>query len=403
MHVTIDPDLQSLIAPLTKEEHAQLEANLLAEGCRDALVVWQETQTLLDGHNRYELCERHGLTFDVHEISLPDLDAAKAWIIANQLGRRNLTPERMSYFRGEQYNLLKHQGKRTDLTSHHSDGKLSNTVEVLAAHHKVGTATIERDGAYARAIDTIADVVGPEVRQTILARETKLTREGVTQLAELARVDSAAAEAALADIHTASTVKEAREVLARHVGTGQEPSHEDEATPAPARFTELEAQGAAPIPSPADAAPPAPLERPDAHVSVALVVKAMSPLAGTLWAWDRPEPRTAEECLGYLRSMAEAAADDLAACYASDDEDSPPSSEAEAHALPIPPGTGRLHDQLVAALQGHPTGLTTAALAKGLGVRTTDVKVAGQRLINQGLVRYNDMMKVYRLAEPKEA
>jgi hypothetical protein len=186
MTLTIHPDLHSLIPPLTADEYQQLEANLLAHGCLDALVIWQEEQTLLDGHNRLQICERHGLTYDVHEISLPDLDAAKAWMLANQLGRRNLTPEQMRYYRGERYNLLKRQGRRTDLTSHHSDGKSQNTAQFLAAQHGVGSATIERDGAYAAAVETLAVVLGPEVRQAILTGPLKTTRQDLRVLAGLA-------------------------------------------------------------------------------------------------------------------------------------------------------------------------------------------------------------------------
>jgi hypothetical protein len=36
----IDQEFRALIQRLTPEEQAQLEANLLAEGCRDPLVVW---------------------------------------------------------------------------------------------------------------------------------------------------------------------------------------------------------------------------------------------------------------------------------------------------------------------------------------------------------------------------
>ena len=46
-------------------------------------------------------------TIASQEVSLPDLDAAKAWMIANQLGRRNLTLDQMRYYRGKQYELHK--------------------------------------------------------------------------------------------------------------------------------------------------------------------------------------------------------------------------------------------------------------------------------------------------------
>lgn len=111
MAITIHPDLHSLIPALTAEEYQQLEANLLTEGCRDPLVVWREEHVLLDGHNRHTLCTAHDLPYAVVEVSLPDLDAAKAWMVRNQLGRRNLTPEQTSYWRGKQFELQKRQGR----------------------------------------------------------------------------------------------------------------------------------------------------------------------------------------------------------------------------------------------------------------------------------------------------
>jgi N6-adenosine-specific RNA methylase IME4 len=88
----IDEEFSALIPPLTDDERKQLEANLLAEGCRDPLVIWQKEGLLLDGHNRVRICREHHIAFDVRKISLPDRDAAKVWIIRNQFGRRNLTP-----------------------------------------------------------------------------------------------------------------------------------------------------------------------------------------------------------------------------------------------------------------------------------------------------------------------
>lgn len=90
--IKIDKEFSALIPPLTPEELHGLETSLMLEGCRDALVVWKETGILLDGHNRLRICEARGILFETREISLPDRDAAKLWIIQNQLARRNLTP-----------------------------------------------------------------------------------------------------------------------------------------------------------------------------------------------------------------------------------------------------------------------------------------------------------------------
>ena len=88
--VLVDREYASLVPKLTGEERTQLEENLLREGCRDPLVVWNNV--ILDGHNRYDICSRHNLPFQVVERPFNTRREAKAWIIRNQLGRRNLTP-----------------------------------------------------------------------------------------------------------------------------------------------------------------------------------------------------------------------------------------------------------------------------------------------------------------------
>lgn len=90
MTLTIDPEFRALIPPLTSEERAQLEANLIADGCRDPLVTWHGA--ILDGHNRHDICQARGIAFRTVEACCADRDAAKVWIIRNQFGRRNLQP-----------------------------------------------------------------------------------------------------------------------------------------------------------------------------------------------------------------------------------------------------------------------------------------------------------------------
>lgn len=89
-NLTIDPEFSALIPSLSEDERAQLEANILKDGCRDALVAWNGL--LLDGHNRFEICERNGRGYRVVEQACADRDDAKIWIIRNQFGRRNLAP-----------------------------------------------------------------------------------------------------------------------------------------------------------------------------------------------------------------------------------------------------------------------------------------------------------------------
>lgn len=90
--IKIDPEFQKLIPPLAQEELMLLENSILHDGCRDPLVVWQGHNILLDGHNRYRICNRSKTPFATVELAMADREAAKAWIITNQLGRRNLPP-----------------------------------------------------------------------------------------------------------------------------------------------------------------------------------------------------------------------------------------------------------------------------------------------------------------------
>lgn len=87
--LTIDPEFKNLIPPLSDDERAGLEASIKAEGCRESIIVWDGT--IVDGHNRYEICTRLGIEFQTHEKSFPDADAVVEWIIKNQFGRRNLS------------------------------------------------------------------------------------------------------------------------------------------------------------------------------------------------------------------------------------------------------------------------------------------------------------------------
>ena len=89
--IVIDPEIQQMLHPLPANELNLLEQSIIAAGCRDPLVVWAEKGILLDGHHRYQICQKHHLPFSVVELTFPDAEAAQAWVIRNQMARRNLS------------------------------------------------------------------------------------------------------------------------------------------------------------------------------------------------------------------------------------------------------------------------------------------------------------------------
>ncbi len=171
MKPIIDPEFAALIPPLAKEELEQLESNLLAEGCRDPLIIWRGI--LIDGHNRFAICERHGLAYATHQVDLPDRDAALVWIARNQLGRRNLAP----YARAElAFVIEQHLPRRTGNQYTAESASVRNQTEAepptVAAPKAVG---ISRD-TYQKAKVVAAKAPEP-VKAKLRAGETTINKE----------------------------------------------------------------------------------------------------------------------------------------------------------------------------------------------------------------------------------
>jgi N6-adenosine-specific RNA methylase IME4 len=101
--LTIDAEFKHLIPALLPEEFKQLEANILRDGCQEPLAIWNHggETILIDGHNRYKICETHGKKFETVSVELEDRDHAKLWIGERQLGRRNLTDDQRSIIANE--------------------------------------------------------------------------------------------------------------------------------------------------------------------------------------------------------------------------------------------------------------------------------------------------------------
>jgi N6-adenosine-specific RNA methylase IME4 len=198
MKIVIDNEFRTLIPPLSAEERAQLEANILADGCRDPLVVWGEV--LIDGHNRHEICTKHGLPFKVISRDFPGREAAMDWIDANQLGRRNITPDQFTLLLGRRYNRAKKaQGGRADREFGAAKVTSPNTAEKLAAEHGVSEKTVRNAGHYAEAVAAVEKAV-PGFAQSITAprqaviKAAAIIEKSPEKAAEILRGDKSLAD-----------------------------------------------------------------------------------------------------------------------------------------------------------------------------------------------------------------
>ncbi|GAA0193445.1 hypothetical protein GCM10009122_56370 [Fulvivirga kasyanovii] len=182
--VVVKKELESFIVPLSNEEYAQLEANIIEEGCRDPLIFWKtdEGLVLIDGHNRLKICTKHNIPFKSQELPFDSEEEVRLWMLNNQLGRRNLTPDQLSYYRGLKYHSLKHQ--RGGYENVQSKGqKEPSTSEKLAADFKVSESTIKRDAKFTQGLDIIGKS-NPSLKLKILKGEIKVNKSDIRLLSE---------------------------------------------------------------------------------------------------------------------------------------------------------------------------------------------------------------------------
>ena len=208
----VKEEFRNLIPPLSEAELRELEQSILAEGCRDPLMVWNGT--IVDGHHRYDICTKHNIPFDTREIEFESEDAAKLWIIGNQLARRNL-PEWARFELVEKRKAIllaegkETQGTRTDIVSK-IDRKLEphSTQKELAAElgwstGKVGQAEVVQKKA-------------PEELKEALRRGEKTIHQAYRQVKEGQRHDRERKSPVLTEQYNGPEIRRGdfREVLA---------------------------------------------------------------------------------------------------------------------------------------------------------------------------------------------
>lgn len=169
MKIVIDKEFAAIFPPLIDSELEMLERDILKRGCRDPICLWNGV--IVDGHNRYAICQKHGIKFKTVEIEFGNREEAKEWIVSNQLGRRNLSFVQASYMRGCYYRNARDA----------NDRKGGYTQVQVAELFSVSNPTIRRDRELADAVDTMP----VSVREYILRSKIVATHSQVLGLSKL--------------------------------------------------------------------------------------------------------------------------------------------------------------------------------------------------------------------------
>ena len=144
---TVLPELENLLPPLSDEQSAALERDIVQNGCYAPIIV-NEDLVIVDGHNRRRICEQHHLPYKMAVFAFDDLLEAKQWALDTQKGRRNLDKWELGKIalklRPEiEARARANQGARTDLLTTLSEGQPPvSTRKELADSVGIGEVTM---------------------------------------------------------------------------------------------------------------------------------------------------------------------------------------------------------------------------------------------------------------------
>jgi N6-adenosine-specific RNA methylase IME4 len=170
----IKEEFKKLIPPLTADEYSQLEANCISDGIRDAILTWNGF--IIDGHNRYEISQKHNLKFNTEEKYFENEVEVKEWMIRNQFGRRNLSNYQRSVLalQLEEVFSAKAKEKETERkTTFHKSEKSNiqpiNTIKEISKVANVSHDTIAK-------VKKIEAIATPEVKAKLSTGEVSINQ-----------------------------------------------------------------------------------------------------------------------------------------------------------------------------------------------------------------------------------
>ena len=253
MNIVVNQDLKAYIDPLTPDEHDALERSLLAEGCRDALVLWGDV--LVDGHNRYGICQKHGIPFQTLQSSLFNtVEDVHLWMIDQHLGRRSVSDFQRGVLALRKREILSHRKLKsspavdsstaspTDDTTHSLEAASPATTDPLNSREGIAKAA-RLSSSQVVLIEKIQKQATPEVVAAVKSGAISINAAAaVSTLPEQEQIAAALGGKELLQ-QAAKRVRETRKRTKPEGGEAQT-SAPDSVDALKARIQELEAENA---------------------------------------------------------------------------------------------------------------------------------------------------------------
>lgn len=176
----VDEEFKDLLSVLTPEELEKLENSILQYGMLDPIKIWQEPDTgewiIIDGHNRYNILKKHNIDWHYWQDykimgELETREDVKQWMLEQQLGRRNLSPE-------EKYDIVqkfKDMFQKRAKENQSAGGKGISNLREVNVQKEMARATGVSVGSYYK-LDYVKKYGSKEINQQLHDKEISIDK-----------------------------------------------------------------------------------------------------------------------------------------------------------------------------------------------------------------------------------
>ena len=228
----VNPKFKNLLPALAEVERAGLAKSIKAAGeAYDPVIYWTKTREIVDGFNRFEICECGGYTYTSHGIEFEDEDAVLKWMVSHQQSRRNLSRADMEHLVKKLADML--GGTAAGPPKKGSKPVVQQIAEVIGEKPASVTSRLYRG--------KMADKLEESLKEAYESGEAKLSTKSMKALCELPAEEQVAVYGSWQE----GEHKTLDAAVASHCGfEPKKPKNKPEEAPSPEEMDEAEAEAA---------------------------------------------------------------------------------------------------------------------------------------------------------------